>query len=298
MKQTVQTIGEFGLIARLARRLLTRDPSVVVGLGDDCAVLECADRKNYLLLTCDPVVEAVHFAPQTPPRQVGWKAMARNLSDIAAMGGRPRWAVVSIGLRAHTPVRYVKELYDGLQTAARRFGCAVVGGDTTRVRGPMFVVVTLVGEVERQRVALRSGARVGDAVFVTGRFGGAVSSGKHLAFIPRLREARWLMEHFPIHAMLDVSDGLASDLQRLAEASGVGFDIRSASVPAHGSLRAALCEGEDYELLFTLAPRETARLKRHWPFRLRLTEIGRVIRRPALLLDGQPMEVRGYDHFA
>jgi len=295
---TVRDIGEFGLIKRLARSLAAPGHSVAVGIGDDCAVLRTADPKKFLLLTCDPVVEGIHFLPGTPPRRVGWKAMARNLSDIAAMGGIPRWAVVSIGLRPDTPVRNVEKLYTGLRDAARRFGCAIVGGDTTHVAREPFVVVTLVGEVERNRVALRSGARVGDIVFVTGKLGGSLRSGKHLTFTPRVREARWLVEHFPVHAMMDVSDGLASDLQRLVESSRVGFDIAAAAVPGNGSLRAALADGEDFELLFTIAPRDAAALRRKWKFKLKLTEIGRVVRRRAVLLDGAPLTAKGYDHFA
>ncbi|MCX7887548.1 MAG: thiamine-phosphate kinase, partial [Verrucomicrobiae bacterium] len=172
MSQTVEQLGEFGLIARLARGLRVRDASVVVGIGDDCAVLRGAEPQKYLLLACDPVVEGVHFLPAAPARWVGWKAMARNISDIAAMGGVPRWAVVSIGLRRDAAVRYVDELYGGLRLAARRFGCVIVGGDTTHVAREQFVVVGGVGEVERKRVVLRSGARVGDAVFVTGLLGG------------------------------------------------------------------------------------------------------------------------------
>lgn len=295
--KTVRDIGEFGLIARLARPLTTRNASVAVGIGDDCAVLRSNNPKKFLLFTCDPVVEGIHFLPGTPPYRVGWKAMARNLSDIAAMGGRPRWAVVSIGLRPETPVRYVERLYRGLRAAAEPFGCLIVGGDTTHVAREPFVVVTLLGEVERQRLARRSGARVDDIVFVTGKLGGSIR-GKHLRFTPRIREARWLTQHFPIHAMMDVSDGLASDLQRLAEASKVGFDISSNAVPANDSLRAALTDGEDFELLFTVSPSDAAKLKREWRFDLPLTEIGRVIRRRAVLLDGAPLTAKGYDHFA
>jgi thiamine-monophosphate kinase len=254
-------------------------------------------RGRQLLFTCDPVVEGVHYRPGTPARQVGWKAMARNLSDIAAMGGQPRWAVVSLGLRPRTPVAWVEQLYAGLHAAARRFGCAIVGGDTTHVTKEPFVVVTLLGEVKRARVALRSGARVGDAVFVTGTLGGSLA-GKHLRFIPRLREAQWLVQHFRIQAMMDLSDGLASDLHRLAEASGVGFHIAGARVPCHGSLWEALTDGEDYELLFTVRRHDAQALRKAWPFRLRLTEIGGVIRGREVLCDGVGGNPKGYDHFA
>jgi thiamine-monophosphate kinase len=300
--RTVNDIGEFGLIKKLCASL----PHA----GDDCAVLPCADPKRFLLYTCDPVVEGVHFLEKTPPRRVGWKAMARNLSDIAAMGGLPRWAIVSIGLRPKTTVRWVEQLYAGLRAAAARFGCQIVGGDTTHVTHEQFVVVTLIGDVEKSRIARRSGACVGDSVFVTGALGGSLR-GKDLTFTPRIHEARWLVGNFPIHAMIDLSDGLSSDLQRLVESSqpGIGFEIDAAEVPiaraARGKLHAALNDGEDFELLFTIDPRHVTALRTKWArtFELELTEIGRVVRsrRQATLIehDGtrRPLTPAGYDHF-
>jgi thiamine-monophosphate kinase len=300
--KTLRDIGEFGLIRRLCRRIPLA--------GDDCAVLPSPDRRKWLLFTCDPVVEGIHYLPDTPPRQLGWKAMARNLSDIAAMAGLPRWAVVSIGLRPATPVRYVDELYGGLHAAARRFGCRIVGGDTTQVRRHQFVVVALLGEVEKNRLTRRRGAKPGDAVLVTGTLGGSLH-GKHLRFIPRIAEARWLATHFPIHAMIDLSDGLASDLQRLVEANHhrIGFDIYAAELPiaraARGSLTAALHDGEDFELLFTIDPRHLRALRTRWArtFALPLTEIGQVVRAPGQLhlitASGhrQALPAGGYNHF-
>jgi thiamine-monophosphate kinase len=236
--------------------------------------------------------------------------MARNLSDIAAMGGVPRWAVVSIGLRRNTGVRWVTQLYAGLQAAARQFDCQIVGGDTTHVAHEQFVAVALIGEVEKTRITLRRGAEIGDSVFVTGTLGGSLR-GKHLAFTPRLPEARWLVARFPVHAMIDVSDGLSSDLQRLVDASprGIGFEIHAAEIPiaraARGSLTAALNDGEDFELLFTIDPRHVTELRRGWArkFRTELTEIGRVVRsRHKVTLvqrDGSRtlLKPAGYDHF-
>lgn len=295
--KTVRDLGEFGLIRHLAKR--------IPRAGDDCAVLPGGG-----LLTCDPVIEGIHFLPETPPRAVGWKAMARNLSDIAAMGGTPRYAVVSLGLRPTTTVRWVCELYAGMRAVAVQFGCEIVGGDTAHVRHEQFVVVTLLGQADRP--VLRSGAKPGDVVFVTGPLGGSFASGKHLRFTPRITEARWLVQHCRPHAMMDVSDGLASDLQRLSEASRVGFNIVSCKIPiapgvaaarrAAGSssfrrfteapLHHALTDGEDFELLFTVSPRR-AELARQ-----RFYEIGRVIPRPVVLLDGVPLTAKGYDHFA
>jgi thiamine-monophosphate kinase len=287
--RTVRDIGEFGLIKKLSKNIPLA--------GDDCAVLP-----GGLLLTCDPVVEGIHFLEQTPPRQVGWKAMARNLSDIAAMGGLPRYAVVSIGLRASTPVRYVEQLYAGLHAAARKFGCRIVGGDTTHVRREQFVVVTMLGEVEKSRLTLRSGAKIGDSVFVTGTLGGSLA-GKHLTFTPRIAEARWLTKNFHVHSMIDVSDGIGSDVFHLLK-PGIGVELYAAEIPASGTLHTALYDGEDFELLFTIDPREVTALRKKWRFKLPLTEIGRVIRAAGTVaLIGrtgtkQFLKPRGYDHFA
>ena len=283
----VRDIGEFGLIKKLC--------ASISHAGDDCAVLP-----GGLLYTCDPVVEGSHYRRNTPPRAVGWKAMARNLSDIAAMGGRPRWAVVSIGLRPATEVRYVKQLYAGLHRAARKFGCEIVGGDTTHVKHEQFVVVAMLGEAERP--VLRSGAKVGDSLFVTGQLGGSLR-GRHLAFTPRIKEARWLTRHFNIHAMIDLSDGLGSDLFHL-RTPGIGFEIDAAEIPACGTLHAALYDGEDFELLLAVDPRDVTALRRKWKFPLPLTEIGRVVRAAGAvaLIDRagrkQFLKPRGYDHFA
>lgn len=311
---TIHKFGEFNLIRRLQKRLesrRSRSASIVAGIGDDCAVLRRGGPGNYLLYTCDPVVEGVHFLKNTPPRHVGWKAMARNLSDIAAMGGLPRWAVVSIGLRPATSLRYVEQLYDGLSAAAERFGCAIVGGDTTRVKHEQFVVVTLLGEVEKSKLTLRSGSKIGDSVFVTGCLGGSLR-GKHLRFTPRIAEARWLVQQFRVHAMIDLSDGLSSDLLRMVEASDrkIGVEVFGAEVPiasaARGNLNAALNDGEDFELLFTIDPRDVTHLRAAWrrKFKLPLTEIGRVIRSPGkvhlITKEGRrrPLIAAGYDHFA
>lgn len=308
---TVHDRGEFGLIRDLQTAIGPARNSIVVGVGDDCAVLRSHSPDKYLLYTCDPVVEGVHYRLRDPARQIGWKAMARNLSDVAAMGGLPRWAVVSIGLRRDTHVRWVKQLYAGLQAAARKFDCQIVGGDTTHVKHEQFVVVALVGEVEKARLALRSRAKVGDSMLVTGTLGGS-RQGKHLAFTPRITEARWLVSNFPVHAMIDLSDGLSSDLQRLVEVSprGTGFEIHAAEIPlspaARGKITAALNDGEDFELLFTIDPRHVTALRRKWArkFRTELTEIGRVVRSQhhatLIMCDGSKrlLTPAGYDHFA
>jgi thiamine-monophosphate kinase len=242
--------------------------------------------------------------------------LARNLSDIAAMGGVPRWAVVSLGLTTETRVATVDGIYRGMQAVANRFGVAIVGGDVTRTDGPLFVSVSLVGEVEKQRLKLRSAARAGEMVFITGTLGGS-RLGKHLRFTPRIDEARWLARHFPVGAMMDVSDGLGSDLRRLAEASGMGFDVLADAIPVSGAARRlakadgttglehAWCDGEDFELLFTLPATRADDLLRRWygKFELSLTPIGVVTAAPnRIRLIGKggvklAAGRRGYEHF-
>ena len=256
---TVRELGEVGLIERLRRRL-ARPPSVKVGIGDDAAVVRGAGG-DWWLLASDMLVEGVHFRRGRVPAQwIGWKALACNVSDIAAMGGVPRWAVVSLGLPATTSVAFVEAVYAGLERCARRFGMAIVGGDT--VRAPQLIVdVAIVGSVTPAHVVRRSGARVGDQLYVTGRLGDSYRSGRHARFMPRVREAQTLVRRLRLHAMMDLSDGLASDLWQMSRASGVRLRIHAARIPRAptASLRQALMDGEDFELLFAVSPQAARR---------------------------------------
>ncbi len=261
--RSIRGLGEVRLIARMARRLRSH-ATVRVGIGDDAAALQ-APGNGLLLLASDMLVEGVHFRRrQLPAAWIGWKALAVNISDIAAMGGVPHWAVVSLGLPPATPIRFVDGLYAGLERCARRFNMAIVGGDT--VRAPQVILdVAIVGSVRPDHLMRRSGARVGDALFVTGRLGGSSRSGRHARFAPRLREARWLVQHARIHAMMDLSDGLASDLWQMSRASGVTLRVEAARIPvsrAGRTLRHALMDGEDFELLLAVDRRTAARLPR------------------------------------
>lgn len=300
---SVHEVGEVALIERLRRRL-GRSPSVVVGIGDDAAVLR-APRSGWLLFASDMLVEGVHFDRRSVPAAwIGWKALACNVSDIAAMGGRPLWATVSLGMPARTPVRFVEALYDGLERCARRFAMALVGGDT--VRAPRVVVdVAIVGAVSPAHLARRSGVRVHDALFVTGRLGGSLLSGRHARFMPRLREAQELLRRVPVHAMMDLSDGLASDLWQMSRASHVVLRVQADRIPrsAHArGLRGALMDGEDFELLFAVAAGQAHRV----PGRIGscpVTRIGRAVARGVKAelehSDGRvtPLIAQGFRHF-
>ncbi len=296
-------LGEFGLIRRLAKRL-PKNPRAIRSIGEDAAVLPYTS-KEYLLFTTDMLVEGSHFdLRRATPFQIGWKALAVNLSDIAAMAGTPRWAVVSLGLPRTVSVEFCDQLYKGMAAIAKRFRTALVGGDTNRSK-LLVVNVALVGTVPKKHVRFRSGAKVGDWIFVTGRLGGS-QKGKHLSFIPRVREAQQLVKSFKIHSLMDLSDGLASDLHRLCEESRVGARVEAERIPlSRGvkSFRQGLGDGEDFELLFTTDPREGRRLLKEGRRRIGLpvSHVGQILpRRRGAVLSAWGREVPlegGYHHF-
>ncbi|PYJ70220.1 MAG: thiamine-monophosphate kinase [Verrucomicrobia bacterium] len=272
--------------------------TVAAGPGDDCAVVETPDRRKLLVLKADCVVEGVHFLRGTNALDVGWKAMMRPLSDFAATSAEPQFALITLMAPKQTEVAWVKELYRGLYQAATRFKVSMVGGETSSTPGPIAISTSVVGWVERGRWASRRGGKVGDDLFVTGRLGGALKR-KHLRFMPRIAESRWLTKNFPIHAMMDLSDGLGTDLPRLARASKVGFEIEMEKLPLARGATAddAISEGEDYELLFAISPRDKNRLEREWGKKfpkLPLTRIGSLSQ---LLTKDHQLLPRGYVHF-
>ena len=287
----VSDLGEEGLIRRIARTIRT-GPGVLRGIGDDCAVLKGPGRMLRLFAS-DMLVEGVHFTRKAPGSQVGWKALAVNVSDVAAMGGLPRQAVVSIGLPRATPVSFVDGLYRGLRRCAGAYGVDLVGGDTARA--PAVVVdVAILGEVEKERVVYRSGARPGDTLLVTGRLGGSLRSGRHLRFRPRVKEARALTARAKLHAMMDLSDGLGSDLLKLCEASGVSAVLEKGRIPRNPgcSPDQALNDGEDFELLIAAAPAQAEKLLRSG-LRCGLRRIGAVVPKRGRL----PGSFGGFRHF-
>lgn len=292
----LRELGEDQLLQKIAP-LLPLNRRVVAGTGDDCAVTQFAGDEKLLLLKTDCVVEGVHFELSAPPSAVGWKAMARPLSDFAAMSGRPEFAMVTLVASAMTSVHWVIQIYRGLAKAARAFDVAIVGGEMSRIEGPLAISVSVAGSVEKGRWVSRRGGQVGDELFVTGTLGGSLQ-GKHLRFSPRLTESRWLTEQFHVHAMMDLSDGLGADLPRLARASGVAFELDESSVPRtrRCTIEQAISDGEDYELLFALAPRNAERLLARWKMKfpkLRLTRIGRLSDGGA----GHDQHLAGYVHF-
>jgi thiamine-monophosphate kinase len=263
---------EFAYIDWLRRRT-PPNSRVLLGPGDDCAVLAPGDRP--LLVTTDMLLEGTHFRlAEVGARRVGRKAMAVNLSDIAAMAGKPLAAVVSVGLPRQGPAHLAEELYQGLRDLADAFQTSIIGGDTNSWTGGLAISLTLLGEAEPPGPILRSGAKPGDWLLVTGPLGGSIL-GKHLDFVPRVAEASALHQLVPIHAMIDISDGLAGDLGHIAEESGCGAIVHAESVPISAAARQlsdgrsplehALTDGEDFELLLAVAPADAERLLRTQP---------------------------------
>ena len=272
-------IGEDALVEQLTARL-QKGKGVLAGAGeDDCAIIRKRATPDLLtLLKSDCIVEGVHYRPDTPPSKVGWKAMARAISDIAAMGGVPEQALVTLVIQPERELSYVRSLYKGLEKAARDHNISIVGGETASCDGAAMISISLTGHVEKSHCARRSTGRPGDTLYVTGQLGGSIG-GRHLTFRPRLAEARWLATHFKLRAMMDLSDGLARDLPRLAAASGTGYQVEAEKLPRHRgcSTEQAATDGEDYELLFAIGPRDSRRLAATWPKKfpkLALTKIG------------------------
>ena len=298
--KVLRQIGEFGLIERIREKIKT-DRSVICGMGDDTAVIAYTKDK-YLLFTTDMLVEGVHFRRKEASfAQIGRKSLAVNISDIAAMGGIPKYAVISAGFPKELSLRAVDDIMLGINTLAKEYRVNIVGGDTVRA-GKIVLCISLVGQIKKRDLTLRSGAKVGDLIFVTGSLGGARRL-KQFNFIPRVKEAQAIIKKFKPTAMIDLSDGLASDLQRVAQASKVGAVIFEQMLPLSrgASLQSALYEGEDFELLFTM-PLDSAR-KFYKKGEFPITCLGKIVerKRGLAIIDkkakSSPLKQKGFQHF-
>lgn len=300
--------SEFAFIDWLRRRTPSA-ARVRIGPGDDTAALDWpADAA--CLVTTDMLLEGSCFRlREAGPRRVGRKAMAVNLSDIAAMAGRPVAAVVSVGLPRTGGRALAEELYLGLREIADAFDTAIIGGDTNSWDGPLVINVTLLGEAVPPGPVRRNGAKPGDVIMTTGAFGGSIL-GKHLDFTPRVREALALHAAVPLHALIDVSDGLAADVFHLCEESGCGAVLRAETIPvadaafrlndSHSPLDHALGDGEDFELVFAVSPPDARRLLADQPLPgVPLTAIGECVDHGLWLEENgvrRPLPPKGYVH--
>lgn len=309
-KATSSTIHESQLLQHIFARSknISRDfPHVVAGPGHDCAVVKCG--KETLLLKVDQIISGLHFLeyPKTPLKLIARKALARALSDIAAAGGTPVCALAAAAIPAG--FSQADELFDWVHRAGATFKCPVVGGDICKTRGPLALSISVVGRPHTRRgPVLRSGAKPGDLVYVTGRLGNSfdrkTGRGKHLTFTPRVSEAKVLCDRLgnKLHAMMDISDGLGKDAGRLAEMSGVSIALEAETIPRDHCVcywQQALGDGEDYELFFAVAagakvPRSIGGT--------RVTRVGRVVRREKMAVwieeDGKRIAVDelGWEH--
>lgn len=324
MALTLRDVGEFPLIQRLLARLPAS--SVLVGPGDDAAVTQ-ATPGHALVSTTDLLVEGVDFTNAFPPRSIGWKSIAVNLSDLAAMGARPKFVLVGLAAPAATEVAWVEALYDGVAAVCREHGVEVIGGDISGSgTGGVTVSVTALGEVPLDRVVRRTGARAGDRVCVTGTLGDAAAgldrvlagkpadalSRRQLDPTPRVAAGLAVAEASLVRAMIDVSDGFLADLGHLLDAARLGARIETAKLPlspelaalGHDSLRFALAGGEDFELLMAVAPENVSRAKAACEAAgTTLTDVGEFREAPGTMLvraDGTelpPPPRGGWQHF-
>ena len=331
----VRELGEFALLARLQRRLKHADAQAVVrGIGDDCAVLRPADGHD-LLVTTDTQEEGVHFRRDwSTPEDIGWRCLAVNVSDIAAMGGEPLGAVVALSLPEKLPVAFVEAMYDGLNALAESYACPIIGGNISKSNERLSVTITVLGSTPQDTAAYRASARAGDAIWVTGDLGGAKAGLEALIHPqevtglptdtvltryrrprPRLREAQFIRQH-GAHSLIDLSDGLSSDLAHVCKASGVGAQLHAEHIPIGDETRRvaralgldpltiALHGGEDFELCVTAPPDAATHLEQgcRQQFDCPLTRVGTIRAGAGVTLrhpDGseQTLAADGYDHF-
>lgn len=296
--KTLSDIGEDALIERFTRAL-ANGPEVIAGVGDDCAVIESDQPNTWRLFKVDSVVEGIHFSPELAAELAGRKAVCRTLSDFAGMGGgTPKIALINFAAPPEYSVDRAEGFYRGIREMMARYDLSLVGGETVSVEAgaAAMISVFLSGEIERRSCRFRSRARAGDSIAVTGKLGGSLASGHHHKFFPRIEEARFLAGSEGVHAMMDISDGLAKDLPRLAKASGTGYRIEFDRIPLNEgcNLEDGLADGEDYELLFTIDSSGQAAIEENWRQAFPecpLTVIGEITETIETPLEG------GWDHF-
>lgn len=342
---SLRDIGEFGLIKRIAEKAKRKDKSVLVGIGDDAAVIDVRSMHALpLLVTTDSLVEDIHFRRDYPPDALGWKALAVNISDIAAMGGVPEYYLLSLSIPDDISVEYMDRFFSGMVDAARKYGLSLIGGDTTSSPDKFYISVTVLGK-SGEKVLLRKGARAGDVIFVTGTVGDSALGlrileeqiqdsrfkiqgekskipnpklktknsliDRHLRPTPRVKEGIQLAKSGMVTSMIDISDGLLSDLGHICEESNVGAEIWGEKLPlsrcfkalsgSYGGVELALSGGEDYELLFTVRSQNVKSFM-DVTEGIKYTPIGKILKDRVVEVIGTDgsryiPEISGYEHF-
>ena len=326
--------GEDAIVSSLIRPFASAAPGVAVGIGDDAAVLRLKGATEDLVVTTDMLLEGIDFRREwTRPDQLGHKALAVNLSDLAAMGSAPLFFLVALAIPDDINHRWIRSFYSGMKALARRFGAALVGGDLSRSTSGIQVTVVALGETRRRKPVMRRGGKAGDLLLATGSLGKSAAGlalleqgvvhgrtreqrnalAAHRTPVPRCEVGEWLAEQRLVSCMMDLSDGISADLPRLCEASGTGALVESPSLPVFGAssrwgcdpVALALHGGEDFELLFAVPPRKLGRLRREYPPGFPAATIigslksGRGVRwvpRPGS--PPEPLARLGFDHFA
>ncbi len=332
----LKEIGEFGLIDKIKSLVNSPSENLIVGIDDDAAAFKLS-KDQVSLISSDALIEGIHFnLSYFTFYQLGWRAMAANLSDMAAMAGWPVYATVTLGLPEQLQVDSVIEMYQGMKDLADSYQVSIIGGDTTKSPDRIFISLTIVGQVDRNKLTLRSGAQTGDSIFVTGKLGGSQSGlkilksqnnqlkdkfvasvEKHLTPKPRIEEAKFLVDNFPVHAMIDISDGLASEINHICKRSKVGAIIHEGQIPLtpetkpvaeyfkNDPFKYVLNGGEDFELLFTVPQEMTAEIQNvfNQRFNLSCTKIGTIRNNSKGIVLKRVNHIqssiieRGFDHF-
>lgn len=320
---------EFSLINKIRREIGKKQSGVITGIGDDTAVLKVSQDK-HILFTCDCLAENIHFSSDyAKPTDLGWKALAVNASDIAAMGGIPKYAVISIILNKKISEKWVIQLYKGFKEFIKQYPLSLVGGNVARSDSSIVIDIAMLGEVKKNKFIKRSGARVGDLIVVTGTLGDSKAGmeifkkrrknsflcKRHLRPVPRLKEIKNIISKIKLNSMIDISDGLTQDLFHILKESKVSAKLYKGKMPTSPQLEKfagekainyALAGGEDYELLFTLSKKEAKKL----PSKINetpLTIVGEIVTRPKkfggrdgkpeIFIDGEKITPKGYKHF-
>lgn len=312
----LSTLGEVGLIQKIRKMLPPPRGNLKVGPGDDAAMFK-AHRGN-ILTTTDMLVENIHFDFKIATAfQIGWRAMAANLSDIAAMAGWPAYALVAVAARPNTDTDKIMAMCRGMIKLSNRFKCRIIGGDVVSIPGPLTISITVIGYPFGEKVCLRSNAKPGDKILVTGfpgKAGLALKEGRLIKTIPRIEEIKYLSQRIKINALIDTSDGLSSDLTRVTEESKVGAVVFEENLPIIPGLKKikgkkrldmVLNGGEDFELLLTTPEKKIDSLISHFKkrFKIPLSVIGEI--KPMAYgvkifgRDGRekPLKAKGYEHF-
>lgn len=304
----LSSLGEFGLIEKIHSQLPTiNKSSIIQGIGDDAAIIKTS-RNKHTVATIDTLIEDVHFSMKYYSYyDLGWKTLAVNLSDIAAMGGVPKYALVSLGIPSHVDSKNIDEFYRGMRYLQKKYSVDIIGGDTVNSRDKIYMTVALLGEVNPRKALFRKGAKIGDFILATGEFGERGARAKHLRPNPRVEEGQIIAQSGGATAMMDDSDGLARSIHEICRQSKVGVRIFENKIPIakNADMKSALNAGEDFELIFTCKKAHAKKIIQNIKRKIgtQVSIIGEIVDKKSgiKIVDEngktKKLEVGGYEHF-